>query len=87
MEGKEWPGEADQQQNATWAIKAIADLKPGDLVFFDGASHMGIYLGEGQVIHCSASKGGVVVNSLDPREKNYDTWLHKGFAGGGRVIQ
>lgn len=86
LHGYQLPRDADQQQNSTRAVKAIADLKPGDLVFFDSANHMGIYLGEGQVIHCSSSKGGVVINSLDPRAKNYDTWLHKSFAGGGRVI-
>src|SRR5437773_9781066 len=29
----------------------ISQLEPGDLVFFTGASHVGIYIGGGQVIH------------------------------------
>jgi cell wall-associated NlpC family hydrolase len=39
---------------------AKADLKPGDLVFFySGPSHVGIYLGDGQIVH--APHTGAVV--------------------------
>ncbi|MCF7708934.1 MAG: C40 family peptidase [Verrucomicrobia bacterium] len=47
-----------------------ADLKPGDLVFFDtsegGASHVGISLGDNEFIHASSSRG-VIVSSLNDR--------------------
>ena len=36
-------------------------LKPGDLVFFDGAGHVGIYVGHGRFIH--APHTGTVVRS------------------------
>ena len=29
-------------------------LQPGDLVFFNGLGHVGIYIGGGQFIHCAA---------------------------------
>ena len=38
-------------------------LQPGDLVFFDGLSHVGIYIGNGQVVH--APHTGTVV-SISP---------------------
>ena len=46
------------QWNATLPIAASA-LQPGDLVFFDGLAHVGIYIGGGQFIH--APHTGTVV--------------------------
>lgn len=48
---------------------ALADLKPGDLVFFrifrHGISHVGIYLGNNQFIHAaSTTTGSVMVSDL-----------------------
>ena len=45
-----------------------SNLKPGDLVFFNTtgrtASHVGIYIGDGQFVHAGVSKG-VSIASLD----------------------
>ena len=53
-------------------VGSISELQPGDLVFFNdpsrnagkACSHAGIYIGNGQHIHASSSKSGVVISSL-----------------------
>jgi len=53
-------------------IYEIEDLQPGDLVFFNdpkrnagkACSHTGFYAGDGQVLHASSSKSGVVLSDL-----------------------
>jgi soluble lytic murein transglycosylase-like protein len=50
------PRTAAQQATAGTAVASVADAQPGDLVFFDysssrpGVDHVGIYLGDGQMI-------------------------------------
>ena len=60
-----WCGAArcrEQYNVGTWVSKA--NLRPGDLVFYNtsgsGVSHLGIYIGNGQFIHASTSKGVMI---------------------------
>lgn len=61
------------------------DLQPGDLVFFDtnggsrSISHVGIYIGDGQFIHASTSRG-VMISRLD------DNYWSKAYYGAKRII-
>jgi peptidoglycan DL-endopeptidase CwlO len=43
---------------------SITQLQPGDLVFFAGASHVGIYIGGGQFIHAPHTGDVVKISSL-----------------------
>jgi hypothetical protein len=55
-------------------------LKPGDLVFFHGLGHVGLYLGEGRFIHSPRPGSSVRVESLSG-------WYSSRFDGARRVIR
>ncbi|HET8607202.1 MAG TPA: C40 family peptidase [Gaiellaceae bacterium] len=40
-------------------------LQPGDLVFFDGLSHVGIYIGGGQMVHAPQTGDVVKISPID----------------------
>ena len=42
-----------------------SDLQPGDLVFFSGLGHVGIYIGGGQYIHAPHTGDVVKISSID----------------------
>lgn len=41
-----------------------SQLQPGDLVFFNGLGHMGIYIGNNQMIHAPHTEDVVKISSL-----------------------
>jgi cell wall-associated NlpC family hydrolase len=55
---------------------SISDLQPGDLVFFDGLGHAGIYIGGGQYIHSPHTGDVVKISNL---------YEHGGFDGARRL--
>jgi cell wall-associated NlpC family hydrolase len=67
MRGVTIPRDADAQYAAGKAV-ARADLQPGDLVFFKTSTgyihHVGIYVGNGQMLHAPRTGSAVEVVSL-----------------------
>jgi cell wall-associated NlpC family hydrolase len=57
---------------------SMSQLQPGDLVFFTGGSHMGIYIGGGQFIHSPHTGDVVKISSLSG-------YYASAWAGGRRV--
>jgi cell wall-associated NlpC family hydrolase len=54
-------------------------LEPGDLVFFDGLGHVGIYIGGGQFVHAPHTGDVVKISSL------YESWYASTFYGARRL--
>jgi peptidoglycan DL-endopeptidase CwlO len=54
-------------------------LEPGDLVFFAGLSHVGLYIGGGQFVHAPHTGDVVKISSL------YDSWYAATWVGGRRI--
>ncbi len=54
---------------AIWSAypRVQGDLQPGDLVFFNGLGHMGIYIGGGQMVHAPHTGDVVRVASINRR--------------------
>ncbi len=72
------------QQSQAGVSIPTEQLSAGDLVFFrfgrrTGASHVGIYAGDGTVFHASESRGVV-------REQLWGTYLERGIAFCRRVL-
>ncbi len=44
---------------------AISHLEPGDVLFFDGLGHVGLYVGDGKMVHAPHTGRDVEVVSLD----------------------
>jgi cell wall-associated NlpC family hydrolase len=54
-------------------------LRPGDIVFFDGLGHDGIYIGRGRFVHSPNSGDVVKISSI------HESWYHSRWVGARRV--
>ena len=53
------------------------DLRPGDLLFFNGKGHVGMYVGKGKMIHSPSSGKRVRIDKLS-------AWRKASFSGAVR---
>ena len=44
---------------------SLDSLQPGDLIFYHGYGHVGIYIGGGQIVHASNPSSGIKISSYD----------------------
>jgi cell wall-associated NlpC family hydrolase len=72
--------------HSTYALFAMGvpisrdELQPGDLVFFDGVGHVGIYIGGNEFIHAPHTGDVVKISSLD------DPWYSAEYVGARRIL-
>ena len=77
------PRIADDQLHGPGTYETRGELQPGDLVFFgsDGyASHVGMYVGDGMMIHAPSTGKVIQYTSID------SSYYSSRFLGGKRVI-
>jgi cell wall-associated NlpC family hydrolase len=55
-----------------------ADLQPGDLVFFDGLNHVGIYIGGNSFVHAPHTGDVVKISTLTG-------WYDSTYVGARRI--
>ena len=73
------PHNAAMQYSSVGVSVSRSELAPGDLVFFDGLGHMGMYIGGGQFIHAPHTGDVVKISSLN------DSWYASTYVGAKRV--
>lgn len=81
------PGCTKQWNSLSDEIIPKNALKLGDLVFFAGVDstpgdydHVGIYIGDGKIIHASTPRTGVIISDLG------EAWYVRYYAGSKRVL-
>jgi peptidoglycan DL-endopeptidase CwlO len=78
--GVSLPHNAAMQYSSVGVYVSRDQLQPGDLVFFDGLGHMGIYIGGDSFIHAPHTGDVVKISSLN------DSWYASGYVGAKRVV-
>ena len=86
------PRDAYQQEDFTHPV-AVHDVERGDLIFFGSekrATHVGLYIGEGEYIHSSGrdhGRDGIGIDRLSPPREEISEWLFQELLGAGRVME
>ena len=47
------------------AVNGLENAQPGDIICYSG--HVGIYAGNGQIVHASTSKTGIIISNASYR--------------------
>lgn len=60
----------------------LSEARPGDLVFYfgGGTKHVGMYIGNGKMVHAANPRTGVVISPV------LGSWYRSKFSGVGRVV-
>lgn len=64
--GVSLPRTSSEQRSAGYAVDGISNAQAGDLVCYSG--HIGIYIGDGKIVHASSAKTGIITSKADYRK-------------------
>ena len=59
------PRHSGDQGKSGRAVDGLSNAKPGDLVWYSG--HIGIYIGNGKIVHASNPKNGIITSNANYR--------------------
>lgn len=59
------PHSSAADRNVGSAVPSLAEAQPGDIICYSG--HVGIYAGDGMLVHASTSKTGIIISSATYR--------------------
>ncbi|GLZ77788.1 hypothetical protein Afil01_25950 [Actinorhabdospora filicis] len=68
--GVNLPHNAEAQWNMVQHISRD-QLKPGDLVFYNGLSHVALYIGDGHIVHAATNNNNVQVTTIEKAATDY----------------
>ncbi len=63
--GVSLPHSSAADRNVGYAVDGIANAQPGDIICYSG--HVAIYIGNGQIVHASTSKTGIIISNATYR--------------------
>ena len=65
--GVSLPHSAKSDRSQGYAVDGIENAQPGDLICYSG--HVALYIGNGQIVHASNSRTGIIVSSVNYSNK------------------
>lgn len=63
--GVSLPHSSSADRNVGYAVGSLAEAQPGDIICYSG--HVGIYIGNGQIVHASTAATGIKISSATYR--------------------
>lgn len=63
--GVKLPHSSASDRTQGYAVDGLANAQPGDLICYSG--HVALYIGDGQIVHASNEKVGIIVSKADYR--------------------
>lgn len=86
------PRDAFQQADAGVSVDDVQSLQPADLLFFSDrddrrATHVGIFLGDGQMAHSALGRGGFAIDTVWTGDEEYVRGLRERFTVARRILK